>query len=148
MGLMEVGLRLYHYREHIVETCYPGTDGYRGCSSSDSWYETEHGHGGTTSELEAYLTTSLLPVVRIGERSYVYAGIGWDNFTTGWEMADRGHPGVDFEERYIHQDVFPVYVGLDLGLTSIVSGLIGFQFPVGSEGAAVPVVDGGLSVDF
>lgn len=147
-GMLELGVRMYHYREHIVETCNRDTSGEYFCHSSDRWSEPEHGHGGTSSDPEGYLTTSVLPVFRIGDGSYAYAGIGWDNFTTGWEMADVGHPGADYQERYTYQDVFPVYLGLDVGLTSSVSGLISVQLPVGSEGTAVPVVDGGLSVDF
>lgn len=148
-GLFEGGYRSYQYTGHVVQTCYSGY-GYGStpsCSAVDDWDESDHGHGGDHDDGEVYVTASVLPVVRIGEARYLYAGIGLDNLTTGWQEVESTSVAGGAKVTYYDASVFPLYVGTDFMLAKHISLLVSAAFVFGSVDVP-PCLDAAISADF
>ena len=148
-GLVEGGYRSYQYTGHVVEECYSGFGYPEGgsCYEVDDWNESDHGHGGDHDDGELYVTASLLPVVRIGEARYLYAGIGLDNLTTGWQEVESKSIDGAAKVTYYDASVFPLYVGTDFMLAKHISLLVSAAFMLGS--IDVPTsLDAAVSADF
>jgi hypothetical protein len=144
-GLLEGGYRSFQYTGHVVEVCHSGfPENY--CHAVDDWDEVDHGHGGDHDDGEFYATAALLPVVRIGEARYLYAGVGLDQMTTGWQEVESFGPDSD-EVTYYDASVFPLYVGTDFMLAKHVSLLLSVAFELGSIDVP-PSLDAAVSVDF